>query len=65
MTLKRDLSTRENREYWDYVQRASATVNDWPSWMKGQSSTVCDKSFEEDTIAQKREGTQFSKVRSK
>jgi hypothetical protein len=44
MTFKRNVSTKENREYWEYVQKASAHVSEWPSWMRGCSATVCTDS---------------------
>lgn len=35
MTVKKDKSTPENREFWKAVSKAAETVNGWPEWKKG------------------------------
>jgi hypothetical protein len=33
--VKPDLSTPENRAYWEFVRKTSEEVKSWPEWMKG------------------------------
>lgn len=33
--LERDLSTRENRDFWDWVEKAAEEVDSWPQWKRG------------------------------
>jgi len=34
MKIKRNLSTKKNREFWDDVDQTSALVGTWPGWKK-------------------------------
>lgn len=34
MELKRDLSTKDNRQFWEHAEECSNKVKDWPDWKK-------------------------------
>lgn len=34
--VKPDLSTPENRAFWESVKKASAEVRSWPAWKRGR-----------------------------
>ncbi len=38
MTVKKDKSTPENREFWAAVTTAAKTVEAWPAWKRGEST---------------------------
>lgn len=40
MTLKRNMSTPEGREFWRAVSAASRAVADWPSWKLAAGEVV-------------------------
>ena len=35
--LKRDTSTMENKEFWDYVEKVAARVKVRPAWKRGET----------------------------
>jgi len=35
--LTRDMSTKENREYWKYVKDTAREVRSWPAWKRGEA----------------------------
>lgn len=35
MSLTRDLSTKENREHWEFVRKTAEGVRSWPAWKAG------------------------------
>lgn len=40
MTLKRNMSTLEDREFWRTVSAASRAVADWPSWKLAAEESI-------------------------
>lgn len=48
MTLRKDKSTPENREFWASVEAASAVVGRWPYWKRGMSA---DEGIAEGVVA--------------
>jgi hypothetical protein len=37
MTVRKDKSTEENREFWQAVEDAAKEVATWPAWKRGES----------------------------
>jgi len=35
MSLKKNLSTKENKEFWADVEKVAGEVEHWPKWMGG------------------------------
>lgn len=33
--VKRNLSTKKDKEYWKFVKKTAKEVKKWPNWMKG------------------------------
>ena len=41
MTIAKDKSNDENREYWEYIERSSREVEEtYPNWKKGGERTL-------------------------
>lgn len=38
MTIKKDKSSAENREFWEAAAQASKIVEEWPAWKRGEST---------------------------
>jgi hypothetical protein len=38
MTVKKDKSSDEGREFWQVAAQASKTVEAWPAWKRGEST---------------------------
>lgn len=44
MKLKRNLSTPESRELWNFVDETRRVVEQWPDWMRGAGSYASSSS---------------------
>ncbi len=42
LKIKRDLSTKDNREFWKFVDKTSAEIEKWPEWKKAGMRRVID-----------------------
>ena len=36
MKLSRKMDEEESQEYWEFVEKTSRIVEEWPAWMRGE-----------------------------
>ena len=43
MTIVKNKTTANNREFWSHVEEVTQQVNTWPEWMRNESrSNACE-----------------------
>jgi hypothetical protein len=47
MTVVKNKTTKENREFWEYCEQVAAEVAKWPAWMRGGSVEEAPKNLDE------------------
>lgn len=48
--MKRKTDTKEEREYWDYIDRTAERVENYPEWKRGGSFAKADDDSDKSKI---------------